>query len=152
MVDARCCAVGASIGTIKFSIDCDTTNQIVDDKYNGTWIEVPVVSLDQILKDSKPTLIKIDVEGYESEVVKGAKKILKSDSLLAVLLETVNAEIQDTLRENGFVSVTYDAFSRKTLPSKVNHVINNYLWIKNIDQVIERCQSAPKYQALGVNF
>ena len=152
LVDARCCAVGASSDAIKFSVDRDTTNQVVDDKYNGTWIEVPVVSLDKLLQDSKPTLIKIDVEGYESEVMKGSEKILKSDSLLAILLETVNSEIENSLTDNGFIPVNYDPFSRKILASNINHVGNNYLWIKNVDQVTERCESAHKYEALGISF
>lgn len=152
LVDAHCCAVGATSGAIKFSSDCDTTNQVVDGKYNGAWVEVPVISLDEILQALKPTLIKIDVEGYEPEVMEGAKETLKSDSLLAVLLETVNSEIESALKENGFISANYDPFTRKVSTLNVNHVSNNYLWIKNVDQVIERCQSAPKYQALGIKF
>ena len=152
LVDARCCAVGATSGAINFSSDCDTTNQVVDDKYNGAWVEVPVISLDEILQTLKPTLIKIDVEGYEPEVTEGAKETLKNDSLLAVLLETVNSEIENALKENGFIPANYDPFIRKVSTSNVNHVSNNYLWIKNVNQVIERCQSAPKQQALGINF
>ena len=152
LVDARCCAVGATKGAIRFSSDCDTTNQVVDDKYKGTSVEVPVISLDEILQALKPTLIKIDVEGYEPEVMEGAKETLKSDSLLAILLETVNSEIENTLKENGFISANYDPFTRKVSTSNVNNVSNNYLWIKNVDQVRERCQTAPEYQALGINF
>lgn len=152
LVDARCCAVGAINGAIKFSSDCDTTNQVVDDKYNGAWVEVPVLSLDEILQTLKPTLIKIDVEGYEPEVIEGAKETLKSDSLLAILLETVNAEIENALKANGFIFASYDPFTRKVSTSNVNHVSNNYLWIKNVDQVVARCQAAPKFQALGIKF
>lgn len=152
LVDARCCAVGATSGSIKFSTDCDTTNQVVDDKYNGAWIEVPVLSLDEILQTLKPTLIKIDVEGYEPEIIEGAKETLKSDSLLAILLETVSPEIENVLQSNGFISASYDPFTRKISTSNVNRVSNNYLWIKNVEKVIARCQSAPEYQALGINF
>jgi FkbM family methyltransferase len=152
LVDARCCAVGKTNGSIKFSSDCDTTNQVVDDKYGGNWVEVPVMSLDEILDTLKPTLIKIDVEGYEPEVIQGARETLKSDSLLAVLLETVNPEIENALKKNGFISSSYDPFTRKLSASSESHLSNNYLWVKPTDQVIERCQSAPKYQALGINF
>ena len=136
LVDSRCCAVGATNGAIMFSSDCDTTNQVVDDKYKGTSVEVPVMSLDEVLQTLKPTLIKIDVEGYEPEVMEGAKETLKNDSLLAVLLETVNSEIENALKANGFISASYDPFTRKVSTSNVNNVSNNYLWIKNVDQVI----------------
>jgi FkbM family methyltransferase len=152
LVDARCCAVGATSSIIKFSNDCDTTNQAIGDEYKGTWIEVPVLSLDEILQTLKPTLIKIDVEGYEPKVIEGAKETLKSDSLLAILLETVNSEIENILKENGFIAAYYDPFTRKVSTSNANHVSSNYLWVKNIEQIIERCQVSPKYQALGINF
>ena len=153
LVDARCCAVGANSSVIKFSSDCDTTNQVISgDEYKGKWIEVPVLSLDEILQTLKPTLIKIDVEGYEPNVIDGAKETLKSDSLLAVLIETVNPEIENILKEHGFISAYYDPFTRKVSTFNVNDVSNNYLWVKNIDQVIKRCQVSPKYQALGINF
>ncbi len=152
LVDARCCAIGAISSVIKFSSDCDTTNQVIGDEYKGAWIEVPVVPLDEILQTLKPTLIKIDVEGYEPKVIDGAKETLKSDSLLAVLLETVNPEMESILKGNGFISAYYDPFTRELSTSSVNHVSNNYLWVKNLDHVIERCQFSPKYQALGIDF
>jgi FkbM family methyltransferase len=77
-------------------------NQVVAADYKGNSIEVPVESLDYILEKLQPTLIKIDVEGFEPEVIEGSRKILTSDSVLAVLLETVDPSIEKILRESGF--------------------------------------------------
>lgn len=152
LVDARCCAVGAVSGAIKFSNDCDTTNQVVDDQYTGTWVEVPVISLDNILETLKPTLIKIDVEGYEPQVIDGARETLEKESVLAIFLETVNPQIENILREVGFTPASYDPFERKML-TYVNHTNdNNYLWIKNHAKITKRCQSAPMYNAPGISF
>jgi len=152
LVKTRCCAVGKYSGSLRFSSDCDTMNHVVDDKYIGVSIEVPVEALDTILETLKPTLIKIDVEGYEPEVIHGAISTLMCDSLLAILLETVNPEIEIALKNSGFKCANYDPFTRNLLLSNSNHLSSNYLWIKNHTEVLARCKSAIKYQALGIDF
>lgn len=152
LVDSRCCAVGKSHGLIKFSSDMDTTNQVVDGNYLGNLIEVPVKSLDHLLEELQPTLIKIDVEGFEPEVIEGARKTLALDCVLAVLLETVNSKIEEILRESGFEPACYDPFQRELKISANNHLSSNYLWIRDLSQIKDRCKSAPMYQVLGVNF
>ena len=152
LVDSRCCAVGKNHGLIKFSSDMDTTNQVVDNDYLGKSIEVPVKSLDHILEQLQPTLIKIDVEGFEPEVIEGARKTLTLNSVLAVLLETVDLKIEKTLRESGFEPASYDPFQRELKISVNNHLSSNYLWIRNLSEIKDRCKSAPRYQVLGVYF
>ena len=152
LVDSRCCAVGKNHGLIKFSSDMDTTNQVVDNDYLGKSIEVPVKSLDHILEELQPTLIKIDVEGFEPEVIEGARKTLTLNSILAVLLETVDLKIEKTLRESGFEPASYDPFQRELKISVNNHLSSNYLWIRNLPEIKDRCKSAPRYQVLGVDF
>jgi FkbM family methyltransferase len=53
---------------------------------NRGGIEVPVVTIDNWAEDHRmwPDVIKIDVEGYEFEVLRGAKKALKRSPALAV--------------------------------------------------------------------
>lgn len=152
LVDSRCCAAGETSGLLKFTSDLDTTNKVVDDDYIGNSIEVPVESLDQILEQLQPTLIKIDVEGFEPDVITGAHKVLACASLLAVLLETVDSEINKTLKDFGFEPASYDPFQRKLEISVNNHLNNNYLWVRNSSQVLDRCKSASKFQALDVFF
>lgn len=152
LVDSRCCAVGKNHGLIKFTSDLDTTNQVADHDYQGTTIEVPIESLDYLLENLQPTLIKIDVEGFEPDVVAGAIKTLKCDSLLAILLETVNLEIEKALKGAGFEAANYDPFKRELAISDSIYSSNNYLWIRNPSQIIHRCKSASKYQVLGSSF
>ena len=75
-----------------------------------------------------------------------------SDCLLAVLLETVDPSIEKTLRESGFQPGNYDPFKRELKTSAHNHLSNNYLWIRNLSKVEDRCKTAPQYQVLGVDF
>ena len=152
LVDSRCCAAGKNSGVLKFTSDLDTTNRAVDADYMGSSIEVPVESLDQILEQLQPTLIKIDVEGFEPDVIAGANKVLACESLLAILLETVDSGIDKTLKDFGFEPASYDPFQRKLEISVDNHLNNNYLWVRNPSQVLDRCKSASKFQALGISF
>jgi FkbM family methyltransferase len=66
-------AVGANEGTLNFS------NQRSDDQNRVTekGIEVPVQKLDKLLRDVPAVrLLKIDVEGFEKFVIKGAQEVL----------------------------------------------------------------------------
>ncbi len=48
LVDARCSAAGAASGTIRFTADLDTMNQVAEEGYRGSTKEVPVVPLDEV--------------------------------------------------------------------------------------------------------
>ncbi|MBD2187092.1 FkbM family methyltransferase [Pseudanabaena mucicola] len=152
LVDARCCAAGLTHGSLMFSDSLDTMNKVVNKEYSGSSIEVPVKSLDSMLDNLQPTLIKIDVEGFEPTVIAGAVKTLLRDSLLAILIETVTPEIRETLQKSGFKEFRYDPFKRELLDSEELYLGNNYLWIRNPTRILDRCKSAPIYQVLGVSF
>ena len=88
-VDARNQAVGRNTGKLEMIIDQDTTNQALrnGDRYSGKTLRVPVVTLDEALLGKTPKLIKIDVEGFETEVLAGAAATFASPSLHAVIME-----------------------------------------------------------------
>lgn len=48
---------------------------------------VPIIRLDDELKDHKINLLKIDVEGYETEVILGAAELIKSNPEIKIFLE-----------------------------------------------------------------
>ena len=60
--------------------------------------DVEMISLDSYAKQKniKPTLLKIDVEGYEAEVLKGAKNILKNTPKLEIEIHTEVLQRQNT--------------------------------------------------------
>ena len=60
---------------------------VLQEKNNTSVVKVDVSKLDDILDDKFPTVIKIDVEGYELQVLNGAKRILDNPSLIAVIIE-----------------------------------------------------------------
>ena len=152
LVDAHCCAAGLTNGSLMFSNSLDTMNKVVNVGYSGSSVEVPVESLDFMLDKLQPTLIKIDVEGFEPAVIAGAIKTLLRDSLLAILIETVTPEVREILQKSGFKEFRYDPFNRELSDSEELYSGNNYLWIRNPTQILDRCKSAPVYQVLGISF
>lgn len=74
--------------TLYFSADEDTTNHVVTGPRNENptnTIAVPTVAIDAILDGTEATILKIDVEGYEHEVIRGAQKSLSKAN--AVIIE-----------------------------------------------------------------
>lgn len=76
-------AVGARAGTIRFAETDFLAGSHVDlGALKGevaTGLTVPVVSLDEVVRQRRPEridLLKIDVEGYEQQVLEGARELI----------------------------------------------------------------------------
>lgn len=114
--------VGAENGFLKFSIDRGVMNSVVFDS-NIQSQEIEVVKLDDVLKMIDPTMIKIDVEGYEWFVLQGALNTLKSKKLKYILIELNESgakfsikdeSIHSMLLKNDFYPCSYD-YNNKVL-------------------------------------
>lgn len=75
-------AVGAKPGTVTFN---DVSNASVTVSGKGHTVEL--INLDKYA-DLHPTVLKIDVEGFEGEVLKGAQKILSTRPKIALEIHT----------------------------------------------------------------
>lgn len=100
-------ALGGATGTISFTKGLDTANRVAKSE-DANVRKVPVLTLDNILEGAVPKVIKIDVEGFEAEVFKGAFKTLSGQKLEAVLTEALDKEIADILGQAGFKKGYYD--------------------------------------------
>ena len=106
------------------------------------------MTLDDALKEKCPTVIKLDVEGYETNVLIGAKNILQNPSLIAIIVElngsgdrygNKDIEIHNLLTSKGFNSYQYDPakYELKSLKGRFNQ-ISNTLYLREIDEVKRR--------------
>ncbi|UFH35701.1 FkbM family methyltransferase [Flavobacterium acetivorans] len=102
---------------LNFTTNRDAMNSVAQE-YDSEIIRVGVKTLDAILEGEKPTFLKIDVEGYEYFVLKGAKRVLANESLKYIIIELnflsakfghTNQEIFELLTANDFVPIKYDA-------------------------------------------
>ena len=104
LVDPRQQAVGAEAGTLRMTVGQDAVNHVVLEPNGGeSSCDVPVVTLDGALAGKEPSLIKIDVEGFETAVVSGGPATLARPTLRAVLME-LNGSGSGTESARGRVS------------------------------------------------
>jgi FkbM family methyltransferase len=72
---------------VYFSKDKDCENSFVTADYAGDRISISCSTLDKEAFGLSPTLLKIDVEGFEGDVLQGASEVLANRSVLAVIIE-----------------------------------------------------------------
>ena len=122
-------ALGSSEGFLSFTIGLDTVNKVAKAEDRNVR-EVPVKTLDEVLNGQVPKVIKIDVEGYEAEVLKGAINILQAPSLKAIIIETLDDEVGAILREAGFRRSYYDPETRMLSSLPCSFVSHNSLMLR----------------------
>jgi FkbM family methyltransferase len=152
--------VGQESSILKFTNNMDCINHVVttDEEHSSKFVEVRVECLDKVLEGKKPTLIKIDVEGFESQVIAGAKKTLADENLLGVIMELNesgerygynDASIHKFMLDLGFCSFDYDPFQRNLTPSSgKDSNARNTLYLRSIDLIINRLNLSPKFRVL----
>lgn len=82
--------VGNKNETLEFITDKDVMNSVATN-VSPKNEQIEVVQLDHKLNGINPTMLKIDVEGYEWFVLEGAKNILSSNELKYILIEFNNS-------------------------------------------------------------
>lgn len=152
--------VGSQVGKLAFTTTQDTGNRVASSEdAAGELLEVPVTTLDQVLHDRCPVLIKIDVEGWELEVIKGAQTLLREPSLLALIIETFREhnlstpmlyEMEALLAEHGFRPCAYHPFQRRlgALDSKARST-DNTIYVRDMEAVQVRLRNADDFSILG---
>jgi FkbM family methyltransferase len=154
-VELRRSAVGAAVGEVGFTPDEDTLNHVATSADSGKAIVVPLTTLDAALDGKIPAVIKIDVEGFEREVLDGAHRTLNDSSLLAVIVETngsgarygsSDAEVHQRLTDAGLSPATYDPFSRNPTQTHSTNAGGNTIYIRSLDAVRDRVKSAGRYR------
>ncbi len=131
------------------------SDKLADSKFIDN---APLISLDDILEKneilSRNALLKIDVEGFEEEVIDGARKFLTSNFPPVVLVETfpnneTDRRVLGKLGKWGFsvwgvrkfipnVPIIYPAFRRNRL---VRSPLGNYMaFHQGHTQILEQCK------------
>ena len=89
-VTIREVAVSSSIGTSPFYIHASTSMGGLESSDGAPTIDVPTTTLDAELSDRRPpTVVKIDVEGFEDEVITGGQRLF-DDIRPVVVIELLN--------------------------------------------------------------
>jgi len=167
-VEIRELALGAEPGKVEFYEGLGAVNRVVAASENpfGAHREVPQSTLDIELAGAKPAMLKLDVEGYEYAILKGAAKVLAEPSLQAIVVEVHEGvhtygvdprQLQALLVDAGFAPYEYDAQTRRLTPGEFvtsgsKRLSDNILMLRDIEAVQARVASAPAFTVLGKSF
>lgn len=110
-------------GELVFTSGENSMNHVVaDNEPSLEVVRVKVLPLDMILKDKSPSVLKIDVEGFETPVLNGAQATLSNKSLHSVIMELNGSgsrygfnedDILEMMSSYGFSTYSYEPFSRE---------------------------------------
>jgi FkbM family methyltransferase len=154
---AKRLAIGNESGFALMTTNLGGRDHIVSDGETCHLVKVPVASLDQLVTDLDPVAIKIDVEGFELLVLKGARDILCKPSLCAIIIEMQNwtlhnfgsdeADIRNLLESIGFFSYGYDPTSRELFCNNKKHSLNE-IFVRHTPELMERLKTAAPVKTL----
>ena len=153
-------AVGEKAGMIKFSVAKDTINHVISQNDNrSAFHEVEMTFLDHF-QSQLPKMIKIDVEGFEWNVLNGAKQLLADPNLDVILIEINGSgkyfDVDDNslhllLTESGFQPYSYDPFNRKLSQLQTYGNLNT-IYIRNEALVKDRLINAESFITMGISI
>ena len=154
LVKAKNNGVGNKHINLFFTNNHDTMNKVNATGKSQNTVEVQTIILDEDLDKNKTYFLKIDVEGFEYNVIEGALKILASPNTMALILELndsghefghSNESIHHKIMGLQFTAVRYDPIRRSlTSLDSYNKNGKNTIYVKNLGLMQERCLSAPK--------
>ena len=147
-------AVGAKEGFVNVSSKSGALNRILLNDKNG--IQVLQKPLDSIVGELIPRLIKIDVEGFEHEVLKGGNEILLNPKLEGIIIElngssnkygSSNDEIHSKICEFGFHPIQYNPIKREILLlDQFNIHGHNTIYIRDFKKIKKLMINAASYK------
>jgi FkbM family methyltransferase len=134
-------------GELYFSSHKNNMNHVVNKGTNGA-VKVDVDKLDDILEINSTTILKIDVEGYESFVLEGGDDCLNNPNLSVIIIELNGSgnrfgideeEIHFKLLSKGFRPYEF-ILEEETLKelNRRNDNSFNTLYIRDVDFVQNR--------------
>lgn len=155
-------AVGSSIGELQFTSSLDCMNRaLMPGEQQPDSIAVKVATLDGAACERIPTICKIDVEGFETQVIAGGTNVLSSLELRCVLIEIngsglhfgiSDSEVHSAICQYGFVPVAYDVLTRRVEPivgGEWNRAGGNTIYVRDLEETRNRVKAARKFKLVN---
>ena len=149
---------GSKEGVLSFVETMDCMNHVATEADSDkVKINVPVKRLDDILGHEIPLLMKIDVEGFECEVINGAEETLKDNKLKALIIEVNGSgarygfdekKLHEKLLSFGFKPYSYDPRQRRLIELATFREKNAF-YLRDIPFIQKRLDTAEKVNVLG---
>jgi FkbM family methyltransferase len=146
-------AAGRSEGTTQFSVGLGTENYVATGAAANDSVSVRMTTLDKELAGNPPDLLKVDVEGFETEVFAGASNTLRQPGLQAIIVERNNIgtrygfdeePLHREIRQCGFVPCNYEPFARRLFEAGES-ARENIIYTRNVTAANDRLRVAPPF-------
>ena len=160
-VTAHNLGIGGERGALRFTSGLDTVNHILapGEPTSGS-IEVAVRTLDEMLGQlDRPAIAKIDVEGFETEVLRGARSFLDSPFAAALVIELNGSSsrygfdesgLRRDMSSRGFVELRYDPRMRVLKSANGTRSRGgNVVFGRDLGWLQQRVRSAPRFSVLS---
>lgn len=143
-VTVHAVALGAVPGRLRITSRRGAANRVLLPGETDAAEEVPLRTLDAL--GPAPLLLKLDVEGYEAEILRGAPKTLADPALRAVIVETNGhgarwgtdaLALHGLMLAAGFVAADYDPTARR-LSRRDGPGFPNTMFVRDWDWVSAR--------------
>jgi FkbM family methyltransferase len=151
---------GEHAGMAHIAITRKGSSRIVDADAGKTLEQIAIVSLDEALGNDMPAVVKIDLEGYEEQVLLGAHHVLSSPQTDVVIVEATSrgdghggarrvGRCVDILERLGFTMCTFDPHTNALIeclpgrPQLVGPNDQNYLFVKDVETARWRIGERP---------
>ena len=140
-------AVSQRNGKMKMTVGFDGENHLVESDFSGNSSTINVVCLDEYCIQKGMTLIdfiKIDVEGFELDVLKGALNLLTRKNINVIQLElnrslinsgTTQQDLISFVEKIGYTFCNYDFKINRLVPIVINDERENYFITSNLTDV-----------------
>lgn len=159
LVEPKQVAAGSISGDVLMSSGDGSMNHIVQGNVAGA-IRTPVARLDDILGGKIPTAMKVDVEGFELQALRGAIGMLRDAKLKAIVLELQDwalarygaseREVTSLLEDHGFRAHAYDPFTRRLSPLARHRGVNVIFVRDDAGDTARRLSSSRKVQLVSI--
>ena len=162
LVQCHCCALGETAGVNRMTSERGGLNHIVSSEAASGTVEVAMDRLDTMLAGASCRLIKLDAEGYELNILRGAPETLASPNLQALIVELNGSggryavsddDTHGEITRLGFEPCSYNAEARMLTPlNGYNRAGMNTIYIRDRAAVIARLAAAPCFSLRGRSY
>lgn len=137
-------AVGRCAGTIPLSTSGTSAMHHVGTDGNSSLVEMRAIDSYNL----QPSVIKIDVEGYEAEVLAGAANTAIHPDLVAIITENNDdPNVSSFMREHNFTAAAYNPWQRSLTAKSARS--DNTLYVRDRERIQSRLSAARAFRVFG---
>ncbi len=139
-----------------------TLNAVVTDQSRGDIVSMPVRALDEIVGEREVSLLKIDVEGFETAVLGGFTDAITGRRVGAAIIELSGLgerygfdenAIREHLVQSGLHPCRYDPRTRELSPSNPGENEGPCaLFVRDLESTRERLRQADAFKLDGMSI